>query len=150
MANRSPSEGATLHYATSATASPTTWIPFLSVSGLPSPSSTRAELDGTALEDTASNFFLGKTDYGSNTINFFVESTSTTQYKAALAAQVAGTLWKWKITDPISTPGNTTKATHIWSAEIRELTTGRAVNGMLTGTMTLRARGAVAYTNEAA
>lgn len=145
---RVPSEGATLSYGTNPALSPQSWVSFGFVTELPSPSSTKPELDATALEDTASVFFLGKVDYGSLTVQFFMDPASTTQYSAAMGAQLAGTLWAWRIQDPISVTANTKKATHIFNARVRELTTGRTVNGMVTGTMTLRVSGAVAFTRE--
>jgi len=145
---RVPSEGATLSYGVNPALSPQVWVSFAYVTELPSPSSTKPELDATALEDTASTFFLGKVDYGSLTVQFFMDPASSTQYSAAMAAQLAGTLWRWKITDPKSVTAATVQATHIFSARIRELTTGRTVNGMVTGTMTLRVSGAVAFTRE--
>lgn len=146
---RFSAEGAILEWTDTATV--TSLRSFAFVRELPSPTSTKPEVDATALEDLATVTFLGKTDFGTLAVQFFMDPTSgSNQYDSAFAAQLAGTTRWWKITDPLSVTTNTKKAYHVFQAKISGLSSTRAVNGVVSGTLNLRVTGAASFSAEAA
>lgn len=145
---RLSAEGAILEWTDASTV--TSLRSFAFVREMPSPTSTKPEIDATALEDLATTTFLGKTDFGNLAIQFFMDPVDANQYGSAFSAQLAGTTRWWKMTDPLSVSTNTKKAYHVFQAKISGLTSNRAVNGVITGTMNLRVTGAASFSAEAA
>jgi hypothetical protein len=144
---RLPSEGAVLQYTDATT--PTSYVAFAFCREIPSPTSSKPEIDATALEDLATVTFLGKTDYGSLAVQFFMDPTDQDQYEAAFAAQLAGTALNWLIVDPKSESGSSAGAKHFFVGRVSGLTSSRVVNGMISGTMNIRVTGAASFSPEA-
>lgn len=124
-------------YTSGGTATPVTWTQILEVKDFSPSGATVSEIDVTDLSSTAKEFRGGLMDNGSFTLNINYLETDPGQI-AAKAAFSASTQKSFKVVDPVDT-------VYTFDGYISNFNTipTAAIDGVLTGTITVRISGSV-------